>query len=202
MNKEANKILTDYLNLMIEIRRREKVIISIYENKSNVLYNIVNYEVMFFQLRKILEIIAKAPMLINEIEYRNITPNADRDWRIEPIMTKLKKINSEFYPKSIEIIKKENQIDEFRNRDSGYLTPDELCEAYKYCNSYLHSRNPLIEDSEVDFDIEWNYIVEILNKIHVLLDGHICHPTSDGEFYFISMDNGNGIPAGNVFTQK
>ncbi len=200
-NEELNPdaILKKYLQLMHEIRKREEVIIGLHEGTSNVRYLIVNYEVIFFQLRKILEIIVKSPMLINEEEYRNVANNPENDWRIRDIIKKLEIINPNFYPKSIEIIKLDNQPDEFKTREDGFLTKDELCDAYDYCNTYLHSHNPLKIENELNFEDEWNWVVNILNKIHILLGTHLCHPSDDGNFYYITMENGQGHPAGNFF---
>lgn len=66
---ENSEILLKYLSLMIEIKKREEVIIGLYDGICNVKYKVVNYEVMFFQFRKILEIIVKFLLLINEKEY-------------------------------------------------------------------------------------------------------------------------------------
>lgn len=189
---------------MLEIRRRENVIIEIHNGIYKAKYLIVDYEVIFFQLRKILEIIVKAPILINESEYRSISNKPQDDWRIRDIMNKLEKINPKFYPQPIDIIEKENLPDEFINKESGFLTKEDLCEAYDYCNNYLHAHNPLKKDeSEINFNNEWNRIAEILNKIHSLLNSHICYPAIEVDFYYyVSMDNGNGFPTGNIFFEK
>lgn len=200
--KNQDPILSKYINLMDEIRKREEVIIGLHDGTSNARYLIVNYEVIFFQLRKILEIIVKAPILINADEYRTISKTAEDDWRIRDIIKKLEKINPKFYPQSIEIKKTPNQLDEFIHREEGFLTKEELCEAYDYCNNYLHAHNPLKIESDVNFEDEWNWIVGIINKIHVLLDKHICYPKSKGSFYFITMENGKGYPGGNLFNEK
>ncbi|MDE5493279.1 hypothetical protein [Elizabethkingia meningoseptica] len=197
--KKQDLTLSNYIRLMDEIRKREEVIKGLRDGTSNAKYLIVNYEVIFFQLRKILEIIIKAPILINEEEYRSVSKTAEDDWRIRDIIKKLEKINPRFYPQSIEIKKTPNGIDEFVNREKGFLTKEELCEAYDHCNNYLHSHNPLKIESEVNFEEEWRWVVEIINKIHVLLDKHVCHPKNNGNFYFITMENGKGYPGGNLF---
>ena len=82
---------------------------------------------------------------------------------------------------------------------SRFLTKEELCIAYDYCNGYLHSDNPLKVESEINFENEWKWVVAIINKVHILLDKHVCYPTNEGNFYFITMENGKGHPSGNVF---
>ena len=193
--------LSKYLYLMTEIRKREEVIISLHNGVSNAGYLIVKYEFIFFQLRKILEIIVKSPMLINENEYRDISNNPENDWRIRDIMKKLERTNPKFYPRPIEIISIPNKPDEFKNIEDGFLTKEELCSAYDYCNSYLHSHNPLKIKKEFDLENEWNWVVSIINKIHILLQTHICHPTKEGNLYYITMENGEGYPVGNVLVR-
>jgi hypothetical protein len=197
----TDNILNKYLSLMAEIRKREEVIIGMHSGSCNARYKIVNYEVMFFQLRKILEIIVKAPMIINENEYRSISKNPEDDWRIKDIIDKLKKVNSDFYPAPIEIVKQNGQPDRFIPKTTGFLTVDELCEAYNHCNGFLHAQNPLRQDSTFDFDIEWKYISSTIDKIHNLLNPHLCRPSSAGHFYYIGMENGQGFPHGNLFGQ-
>jgi hypothetical protein len=198
--EKKNVTLSNYLKLMKEIRKREEVIIELHDGPHTMKYLIVNYEVIFFQLRKILEIIVKAPMIINEGEYRNISNRPEDDWRIRDIMKKLEQSNPKFYPQSIEIKNRPDQTDEFKNRESGFLTKEELCIAYDYCNGYLHSDNPLKVESEINFKNEWKWVVEIMNKVHILLEKHVYYPTNDENFfYFITMENGNGQPSGNVF---
>lgn len=198
----TNDVLTRYLNLMTEIKKREEVIIGMHDGTCNAKYKIINYEVMFFQLRKILEIIAKSPMLINESEYRTISDRPEEDWRIKDIMKKLEKINPDFYPKPIEIIERVNKPDKFVSKTGGYLTKDELVDAYEYSNGFLHANNPLKKESSLDFDFEWNFIVGIIEKIHLLLNPHNAKPTVDGNFYYIGMSDKKGNPHGNLFSLK
>lgn len=200
--KSSQDTLKKYLSLMRDIRRREEVIIEFYNGTCNAKFQIVNCEIMYFQLRKILEIIAKSPMLVYENEYRSISNNPSNDWRIKEIMTKLFKINPDFYPTPIEIIKHNNNIDEFITLKNGYLTQDELIDAYNLCNSFLHSENPLSIESSFDFEEEWIKIVGIINKIHKLLNFHLAKPLTEDSFYYISMDNNAGIPFGCVFLEK
>jgi hypothetical protein len=195
----ADNTLNKYLSLMTEIRKREEVIIGMHSGICNAKYKIVNYEVMFFQLRKILEIIVKSPMLINENEYRSVSKKPEDDWRIKDIIDNLKKINPDFYPAPIEIVKQNGQPDKFVPKASGFLTIAELCEAYNHCNGFLHAQNPLRQGNTCDFDEEWAYISSIIDKIHKLLNPHLCRPTASGQFYYIGMENGQGFPHGNLF---
>ncbi len=153
-------ILNKYIELMWEIKRREQVIRCIFKDKCNLLYPIVILEVIFFQLRKILEIIAMSPMLVNEKEYREESKKPDFDWRLSQIVKNLNTANPDYYPKPIMIKTQPNGIDTFLPVKSGFLTVDELLEAYDHCSDFLHSKNPLKKDKDKNFDNEL--------KIHVL----------------------------------
>lgn len=199
---ENSETLSKYLSLMTEIKKREEVIIGLYDGTCNAKYKVVNYEVMFFQLRKILEIIAKSPLLINEKEYRKVSKNPEYDWRIRKIMSTLEEINPDFYPQPISVLKRTSSPDEFISVSSGYLTKDDLCDAYDHCNNFLHAKNPLKEDREIKVDVEWNYIVSTIKKIHNLLNTHLCKPSVTGSFYYIGMEDGKGAVFGNIFSQE
>lgn len=201
LNTEVTDVvLSKYLSLMEEIKKREQVIIGLYDGTCNAKYKIVNYEVMFFQLRKILELIVKAPMIINENEYREISRSPERDWRIRDVMKKLKEANPKSYPEPITIEKISGLPDKFNTREEGFLTQDLLCEAYDHCNGFLHAQNPLSDESEVKFDDEWRFICATLEQIHNLLNPHLANPTKDGHFYFVGMQNNtNGAVHGNIF---
>ncbi|MDC7243193.1 MAG: hypothetical protein PQJ44_04485 [Sphaerochaetaceae bacterium] len=198
-SKEEDE-LSRYLSVMREIKNRELVIIGMNTGKCNAMFKIVNLEVMFFQLRKILELIVKVPMIIHEKEYRSITKYPEKDWKIYEIMAKLKKINPEYYPQPIKIIKKDNEPDEFQNKTSGFLTEEQLVSAYKKCNNYLHALNPLSSEEKIDFEKEMIFIKEILFLIHELLGPHIATPKKDGCFFYIGMKHPeHGNPHGNFF---
>lgn len=131
--------LSKYLSVMKEIKNRELVIKGMELGTCNAMFKIVNLEVMFFQLRKILELIVKVPMIIYANEYRSISKNAEKDWKIYEIMDKLKKINPKYYPQPINIIQVDNKPDEFQNKTSEFLTEEQLIMAYQKCNNYLHA---------------------------------------------------------------
>ena len=181
----GEKELSKYLSVMKEIKNRELVISGMESGRCNAMFKIVNLEVMFFQLRKILELIVKVPMIIHESEYRSITKEPEKDWRIQDIMYKLKKINPKYYPEPIEIIKYDNKPDEFKNKITGFLTEKQLISAYKKCNNYLHALNPLDSKKEINFEKEINFINTTLALIRGLLNVHTATPKKDGCFYYI-----------------
>src|SRR5690606_18933579 len=119
------------------------------------------HEIIFFQLRKILEIIAKSPIIMNEEKYRLVSKKAEHDWRIKDIIKKLKMSNPNYYPNPVYYAEKD--MDEIVNRTEGHLTEEELIEAYDYCSDFLHSDNPLKPKKNTNFDKEWLWVVHIMN---------------------------------------
>jgi len=199
----SDDILHKYLRLMGDISRRLKIIKDIHSNAEKSLDKLYHYESIYFHLRKILEIIVKAPMLINETEYREISKSPENHWRIQQIVEGLKKINPDFYPKPIEIVKHEGEPDEFISKTSGYLTVEELIEVYNHSSSFLHIRNPLKDENPIDFAIESETVLKAIQNIENLLFMHTIHPSTGpcGDLYYIGMNDPiTGRPSGNVFT--
>lgn len=195
-----NSVLKKYVLLMLEIRRRLEVIQCFRDETCHGKYKIINYEVIFFQLRKILEIIVKAPILINEIEYRKLYPTAEKDWRIKDILQKLNNISIDHYPKPVDqVMNYESNIMEFVRVKEGFLTKEELIDAYQFCSSFLHSHNPLAEEEKFESEKLWMKVLEIANKVHRLLSYHIFHPINSDNMYLIVMENGKGFPEGYVW---
>lgn len=196
----GNKVLQKYLASMLEIRRRLEVIQCFRDEKCHGKYKIINYEVIFFQLRKILEIIVKAPLLINEVEYRKLYSNAESDWRIQDILKKLSKINPDHYPKPVkEVFDSETNLVSYVNLYDEFLSQKELITAYQFCSSFLHSENPLAEEQSFNTEKLWATVIEVTAKINRLLNQHIFIPTSGDIMYLITMENGQGVPAGYVW---
>lgn len=193
------RVLNKYISLMWEIKKREQVIKCLIEDRCSLVYPQVTFEVIFFQLRKILEIIAMSPMLVNEKEYRKESEKAEFDWRLGQIVKKLDSVNPNYYPAPISILSKKDCIDKFEKIEKGFLTRQDLLDAYSHCSDFLHANNPLRKTRENDFKEDVTFITNIIKKIHVLLNTHTVQPVSDGGFYYIAMGEDDKRPHGNFF---
>lgn len=137
--------------------------------------------------------------MVNEKEYREESKKPEFDWRLEQIVKNLKIANPEYYPAPIQIKKHPDGIDTFIPIKIGFLTIEDLLEAYNHCSDFLHSKNPLKDGGEKDFDEERLFIKTTIEKIHTLLQTHTVKPTSEDIFYYIGMNKDNDRPNGNVF---
>lgn len=196
---DASSVLNKYISLMWEIKKREEVIKCLVEGDCNVMYPQVALETVFFQLRKIVEIIAMSPMLVNKKEYRQASKKPEFDWRLKSIIENLSKANPDYYPKPVNIIKEEGKFDKFETIDSGFISKDDLLEVYEHCSEFLHSKNPLKDGKDDDFLAEIKFVVSSIKNIHNLLQKHTVKPLGNGNFYYICMAGGNKRPYGNVF---
>jgi len=194
-----DKVLGRYLGLMKEIRMRVEVVRDIHLKRTEIKYLINNFELAYIQIRKIIEVILMAPILVNEEEYRKVSKNPEFDWRLKQICKYLLEVNDRYYPKPIWVESKGGKGDIFHNVESGFPSSDQLLEIYDYANDFMHFQNPLRTQGPLDADKEWKYIVESVNAINVLLNTHLAYPVAEGRFYFITMETGKGEPGGNLF---
>ncbi|PIB15133.1 hypothetical protein [Vibrio rotiferianus] len=193
VNKE---ILEKYLLLMEDIKRRKSLITQSLESS----ISITDIEFSYLQLRKILEIIVKAPLLINENEYRKYSSRAEKDWHLATIMKYLSKANPRYYPEPYIVTSGEDGMDNFVARPLPYLSKTKLKAAYKRCNGFLHSTNPLDNPGQVKLKEEYEFIVKTLNESTLLLQTHVVHPVKSGYFYRVGMKHiKSGKATGQIF---
>lgn len=196
-------ILNKYIELMKELKRRDEVLLLLLEGKASLKYQITQFEGMFLQLRRILEIIAMSPILINEDQFRTISKKPEYEWRIKNIMNQLEELNTDYFPKPITIINNQGKPDKFIDRKNGYLTKDDLISAYDKCSDILHTTNPLRRPNTIKFDKEREFISSTRNKIRLLLNPHIIKSIiDDGFFYIVMHHTENGYPFGNYFCRN
>lgn len=196
---DAKAVLSKYISLMWELKKREEVIICLVDGKCDVRYPQVALEVIFLQLRKIIEIIVMSPMLINEKEYREASKNPEFDWRLKSIMANLSEANPSYYPQPVSITKQEGKLDVFEQVQSNFITKEELVDIYQHCSGYLHAQNPLTQREDNDAIEEIKVVSKTVKKIHSLLQTHTVMPIGNGIFYYICMSGQGKRPHGNAF---
>ena len=96
------------------------------------------------------------------------------------------------------LIHKENEYDEWKNIESGYLTKDELIRIYEICGGMMHAQNPFsavkpLEEIQQKFP-DW------LSKICVLLNHHQIKLLG-GKLMVVAMmeRSDNGLPQAVIF---
>lgn len=195
----ANSVLNKYISLMWEMKKREEAIKCIIKGDCNVMYPQIALETVFFQLRKMIEIIAMSPMLINEQEYRLASKNPEFNWRLKDIIKNLSAANPNYYPQPIKIIKEEGKMDRFEGVNYEFISKDDLLDIYSHCSDFAHLKNPLKEHQDDDFLSEIKFVSSSIKKIHDLLQTHKVNPLGNENFYYICMSGEGKRPHGTVF---
>ena len=134
-------------------------------------YPATNIELVYLQLRKILELIALSSLVANKEEYAKIETEFATEWRAKKILKKIKDINPDYYPAPSHQIKdpKTNGFT-LEPITSGYLTEDNFIELYSLSSNLVHARNPF--SPELDLEPYKARIDEWAKKIGTLLNHH------------------------------
>ena len=131
-----------YHDCLYEIKRRIGVIADHLNKKTTERYLIIEVETICLQFRKILEKIMLMSLVANKEAYAEQNAKFAKHYHAERIMRDLERINPDFYPVPTMLIHKENEYDEWKNIESGYLTKDELIRIYEICGGMMHAQNP------------------------------------------------------------
>lgn len=140
---------------------------------------------MYFQLRKIIELIALASLVANEKEYSRQFKDFHKHWNARDILKKLEKINPNFYPEPIKEIPVPDSKTEWVAIQDGYLTKEDFIRVYAQCSKIVHADNPF--GTKTDYDYYEKQITIWLGKIVNLLNCHLLHLVNDPNVYLIHM---------------
>jgi hypothetical protein len=202
---DITKTLDLYVAQLKEIKYRINVVLAItYGNRYTTPYPATNVELVYLQLRKILELIALSSLVANKEEYAKIEREFATEWRAKKILKKIKDINADYYPRPSRQIKgPQSGRFTFEPITSGYLTEENFVELYSLSSNLIHARNPYAP--EVDLDLYKSRINEWEAKIRTLLNHHsillyggknmiaaLMQSDKDGEphaSYFAKMEN-------------
>ena len=187
-----------YHDCLYEIKRRIGVIADHLNKKTTERYLIIEVETICLQFRKILEKIMLMSLVANKEAYAEQNAKFAKHYHAERIMRDLERINPDFYPVPTMLIHKENEYDEWKNIESGYLTKDELIRIYEICGGMMHAQNPFsavkpLEEIQQKFP-DW------LSKLCVLLNHHQIKLLG-GKLMVVAMmeRSDNGLPQAVIF---
>jgi hypothetical protein len=166
---ERSKMLSKYQVMMSEIMYRSDVITSIMSGTVRNGYKDFDYEILAINFRKIAELIVYANLVSHEKEYASVHPKYIYEWRMANIISKIKAINPNCYPKAARqgpIVQGVRQTEDVPPGE--WMTEDELIEMYDLCSDLIHARNPFqprvnISDYDERFSIWYSKIVNLLN---------------------------------------
>jgi hypothetical protein len=131
-------------------------------------------DLVFLQLRKVLELVAFASLIANrgkyEIEYKKFSTQ----WRAQRLLEDLAKIHPDFYPMPISPPEtRPNGVKHITFIADGFLTKEEFPLLYGNCAAMLHMRNPYSQDDPV---VRMRYCVkDWVARIQKLVELHMMH---------------------------
>lgn len=170
MNKKKTDI-EKYCDCMQEIKYRLTLIRSLLLNQISLGSEGFNVELIFLQLRKILEIIAFSSIVANKDKYEAAYKSFASHWNATYMLKDLERVNPDFYPKPV-FIKNVGENGE-KNLDflkQGFITKNEFLKLYEICGRVLHATNPY-STKGTKIDIKYT-VNQWLDRIEKLLDFH------------------------------
>jgi hypothetical protein len=192
MQKIDETGIRQYLNVMVEIKKRSRVLYDLMSGKNVTAYRPTTVETMGLQFRKIFELIAFASLSANKKLYAQAYANFAKHWEASKLIGNLKRLNpTGFYPKPVDMTSSEqpNIALNFSAKTKGFLTPEDLILAHGRCGSLMHAANPY--GKKIDYDFydknfgEWyELIVALLNKHEVRLADD-----PQGGFWLVQMND-------------
>src|SRR5947207_11651004 len=169
-----NQEIRMYINCMEEVRDRVSLAKSVGEHKITTGREVFDVELVFLQLRKVLELIAFASLTANKEKYSAAHEKFATHWRAKAMLQELEKINPDFYPMPIE--RPELQPDGVNHCPAilnGFLTKEDFALLYDKTGDTLHVQNPFkLQDARLNIKYS---VKEWIVRIQTLLALHIVH---------------------------
>lgn len=185
-NREETRIVEKYAQQMNMVKLRINAIDAILSKKYTTPYAATNIELCCLQLRKCIELVIMASLVANSTEYQAAYARLGRDWKANCISKDLSRINSEFYPHPIKIIKKEGKPDKFVDLDpSEYITCEQMMEYYEKIGAIMHSENPF--GAQIDYSYYEKLVTDCRAAVIKLLKCHLAHLCDGKSVLYITM---------------
>jgi len=184
-----------YLRCMDEITRRSSFIKDFYDVSLNRFPVPVVAETIGLQMRKVLELIAKASLVAHRAVWEEASLWFRRDWHAKEILRRVERANPGFYPRPI----RESEV-----YDDGpikaawedvpedrYLTRGRFVDAYDAIGAMMHAQPP---DHNVDYGGFLEKANEWDDQIHELLGMHQVFLFGVPDEFFLVQMNVHGRP--------
>jgi hypothetical protein len=141
-------------------------------------------ELVFLQLRKILELIAFASLTANREKYAAAHSKFSQHWKAKQMLEELAKVNPDFYPLPIQRPQMRDDGVKHCARVDEFLTKDDFVSLYDVSSEFLHVGNPF---STKDPLIQMRYNVrQWLERIRALLALHVMRLV-DGNLWVVEV---------------
>lgn len=178
-----------YINCMEEVRDRVNLVNSVGDGRITTGRKEFDIELVFVQLRKVLELIAFASLTANKEKYSAAHAKFATHWKAKLMLQELEKINPDFYPMPIgQPQLQPNGVKHCPAITDGFLTKEDFAFLYDTTGDVLHVRNPF---GAHDPQLNIRYSVkQWVSRIQVLLGLHIIHLVDDKKWIVQIPDNG------------
>jgi hypothetical protein len=187
MNEETRL----YINCMEEVRDRVNFAKAVGAHRITTGREVFDIELVFLQLRKILELIAFASLTAHKEKYSSAHEKFATHWKAKLMLRELEKINPDFYPVPIE--QPQLQADGVKHCPAvvnGFLTRDDFELLYDMTGDILHTGNPFSLHSPI---LNMGYSAkEWISRIQALLGLHIVHLV-DGKKWIVQIPDEGAI---------
>ncbi|MEA3587295.1 hypothetical protein J6I75_02870 [Pseudidiomarina sp. 1APP75-27a] len=183
-----------YRALLIEIKRRTKVVDAFLLQKTHAVYVPTTVESACLQIRKILELIAFGSLVANLDEFSKQHKKFSKYWNASLMLKDMERVNPDFYPNPI-IQRKSEEAGVYMkwdDRPDDYLTKEKFVKVYEKCGAIMHSDNPF--GSKVDYDYYQDSLPEWRTEVVNLLNAHTIKLVGDRNLYLFQMGAGESNP--------
>lgn len=151
MKAEAEQ-LEEYARRMQEIVRRTTAIDQIKRIGAGVPWIVVT-EIVYLQLRHILELIATALLSVNRGAVAGLGAPGARSWHALDILRAIEQANPEFYPvPTRDGPRDERGVIRIVDKTGDFLTQEKFITLYNSCGEILHTRNPFAGKQAMSLD--------------------------------------------------
>jgi hypothetical protein len=168
-----------YINCMEEARFRLNFIKELPTRSGSTGFQAIDKELVFLQLRKILELIAFSSLTANKTKYNAAYKKLSTVWNAKEMLRSLEKINCEFYPLPVQPPQLQPDGTKHCASVGDFLTKDDFVSLYDVASTSLHVGNPFSTASPVikmRHNVrQWLERIQALLKLHVvrLVDGNL-----------------------------
>jgi hypothetical protein len=173
-----------YIKCMGEARDRLNFVKSLPARNATTGSQVIDQELVFLQLRKILELIAFSSLTANREKYAAAHKKFATFWRAKDLLSGLEKINPDFYPMPVQRPEIQPNGTKHCAAVDGFLTKDDFVSLYDVTGDFLHVRNPFGNQDPV---VRMRYSVsQWLARIQALLALHIMRLV-DGNLWMVEV---------------
>lgn len=167
-----------YLQCMLEVRDRINLVLGIVAHQITTGREDFDAELVFVQLRKVLELIAFASLTANREKYSAAHARFREHWNGKWLLQDLAKVNPDFYPTPLGLpVLQTSGVKQFPAVPEAFLTKEDFVVLYDKAGEILHARHPFTRKGdtvEIGFSVkQWVSRIQSLLTLHVihLVDG-------------------------------